>query len=102
VQAAWNWLRANYDVNQNPRIGDDGLYYYYHTMSKTLALWGEKSFTDAGGTKRTWAPELSAAIIRQQKPDGSWTNKNPRWRENNPDLATGYVLISLANCKQGF
>lgn len=102
VQAAWNWLRANYDVNQNPRIGDDGLYYYYHTMSKTLALWGEKSFTDAGGTKRTWAPELSAAIVRQQKPDGSWANKNPRWRENNPDLATGYVLISLANCKQGF
>lgn len=102
VQAAWNWLRANYDVNQNPRIGDDGLYYYYHTMSKTLSLWGEKSFVDANGTKRVWAPDLTAAIVRQQKPDGSWVNKNPRWRENNPDLATGYVLISLANCRQGF
>jgi len=102
VQAAWNWLRANYDVNQNPRIGDDGLYYYYHTMSKTLALWGEKSFVDANGKKRVWAPDLSAAIVGQQKPDGSWSNKNPRWRENTPELATGYVLISLANCRQGY
>lgn len=102
VQAAWNWLRANYDVNQNARIGDDGLYYYYHTMSKTLALWGEKSFVDTNGAKHVWAPDLSAAIVGQQKPDGSWINKNPRWRENNPDLATGYVLISLANCREGF
>lgn len=100
VQSAWSWLRANYDVNQNPKMGTDGLYYYYHTMSKTLALWGEKTVTDAAGKKHPWGPELSAAIIRRQKPNGSWVNDNPRWRENTADLATGYALISLANCRQ--
>jgi squalene-hopene/tetraprenyl-beta-curcumene cyclase len=38
--------------------------------------------------------------MRRQKPDGSWVNDNPRWRENTADLATGYALISLANCRQ--
>ena len=102
VQAAWNWLRANYDVNQNPKMGNDGLYYYYHTMSKTLAVWGDKVVVDANGGKHSWAPELSGAIVGQQKPDGSWINANARWRENTPDLVTGYTLIALANCRQGF
>jgi len=101
VQSAWSWLRANYDVNQNPRMGTDGLYYYYHTMSKTLAVWGEKSVTDSAGKKHAWGQELSAAIAGRQKPDGSWANANARWRENTPDLATGYALIALANCRQG-
>ena len=101
VQSTWSWLRANYDVNQNPRMGTDGLYYYYHTMSKTLAVLGDKTFVEATGRKRQWGPELAQAITRQQQQDGSWTNKNPRWWENRPELATGYALISLANCLKG-
>jgi squalene-hopene/tetraprenyl-beta-curcumene cyclase len=101
VVAALTWLRSNYDVNQNPRMGLDGLFYYYHTMSKTLALWGEKSFADATGKKHPWAADLSGALIAQQRPDGAWANKNARWRENTPDLVTGYALISLANCLKG-
>lgn len=101
VQAAWGWLRGNYSVEENPKMGSDGLYYYYHTMSKTLALWGDKTFTDAGGTKREWATDLAHAIIKRQAADGSWVNTNPRWRENDPMLVTGYALVSLANCRAG-
>lgn len=101
VQAAWNWARANYDMEHNPKMGLDGLYYYYHTMSKTLALWGDKVFTDATGAKHSWAGDMTAALARQQKPDGSWANTNARWRENVPELVTGYALISLANCLKG-
>jgi len=101
VQAAWNWLRANYTVEENPVMGDDGLYYHYHTMSKTLALWGEKVVTDAKGQRHPWATDLAQAIVRKQRPDGSWVNKNPRWRENDSALVTGYTLLSLANCTAG-
>jgi squalene-hopene/tetraprenyl-beta-curcumene cyclase len=98
VQSAFNWLRANYDVDQNPRMGSDGLYYYYHTMSKTLAVWGDRTLTDSAGKKRPWAQDLSRAIVRRQRTDGAWANSNRRWREDQPDLATGYALLSLANC----
>jgi squalene-hopene/tetraprenyl-beta-curcumene cyclase len=101
VQAAWNWLRANYDVRQNPKMGLDGLYYYYHTMSKTLALLGEKQFLDSAGKGHPWAADLSGALLEQQRPDGSWANTVKRWWEDRADLATGYSLITLANCKQG-
>jgi len=101
VQAAWTWLRANYDVGQNPKMGLDGLYYYYHTMSKTLAVWGQKNVVDDRGKAHPWAAELSTAIIKRQRPDGSWVNSNNRWWEDRADLATGYSLMALANCAQG-
>lgn len=101
VQSAFNWLRANYDVEQNPRMKDDGLYYYYHTMSKTLAVWGDKTLTDTAGKKHPWAADLAGAILKRQRADGAWMNSNRRWREDQPDLATGYALISLANCLKG-
>jgi squalene-hopene/tetraprenyl-beta-curcumene cyclase len=99
VQAAWTWLRGNYDVEQNPRMGLDGLYYYYHTLSKTLALWGEKTVTDAAGKKHRWSADLTGALVKRQAADGSWKNSNARWRENDPILVTGYALMTLGNCR---
>lgn len=101
VQSAFNWIRANYDTEQNPRMGDDGLYYYFHTMSKTLSIWGTPSLTDAAGKKHVWAVDLSKSIVKRQKADGSWANTNRRWWEDRPDLATGFALISLGNCNNG-
>lgn len=98
VRSAWSWLRANYDVEQNPRMGVDGLYYYYHTMSKTLSLWGDRTVVDAAGKKRAWGPDVAGALLRRQRADGSWANTNARWWEDRPELATGYALITLANC----
>lgn len=101
VQAAWNWLRANYSVTENPKMGQAGLYYYYHTMSKTLAVLGDKRFVDRAGKAHPWATELSGAIIGRQAAEGSWKNGNPRWWEDRPALSTGYSLVALANCAQG-
>src|SRR2546429_7489341 len=49
AQAAYQWVRSNYSVEENPRMKDDGLFYYYHTMSKTLAVYGSKVLVDASG-----------------------------------------------------
>ncbi len=100
ITSALGWLRANFDANSHPRMGNDGLYYYYHTMSKTLAVWGEKVFTDSSGKKHLWAAELAKSILARQRADGSWVNTVPRWREDMPDLVTGYALIALANCRK--
>ncbi len=98
ARAAWNWIRAHYTVAENPGMGDAGLYYNYHTMSKTLQLYGQRVVTDSAGGRHSWAADLAAELVRRQRPDGSWVNHNPRWLEDNPRLVTGYALLALTRC----
>ena len=101
VKAATNWLRKNYTLNANPGLGDMGLYYYYHTMAKTLAALGEaeRIFVDDQGNKHDWRAEMVRALAERQNEDGSWVNKNNRWLEADANLVTGYALLVLSYCK---
>jgi squalene-hopene/tetraprenyl-beta-curcumene cyclase len=99
AQAAWNWIRAHYDVGQNPGMGEAGLYYYYHTMAKTLAVYGQQIVKDTAGKPHAWKTDLAHALIGRQAKDGSWSNDNARWWENQKELVTGYSLLALANCR---
>ena len=42
VKAAHEWIRKNYTLEQNPGMGDAGLYYYYHTFAKALSALEEQ------------------------------------------------------------
>ena len=103
VQTALGWLRKNYTTEMNPgmppQLGGRGLFYYYHTMAKTLDLLGEDVFVDDKGVKHDWRADLLTAIAKRQKPDGSWTNETDRWLEGDPNLVTGYMLMALSHCK---
>jgi len=101
VKAATTWLRKNYTLKANPGLGDMGLYYYYHTMAKTLHALGQKQkiFVDDKGVEHDWRAELTAELASRQNDDGSWINKNERWLESDANLVTGYVLLTLSYCK---
>ena len=103
VQAALGWLRKSYTVDANPGMppqnAQRGLYYYYHTMAKTLDLLGDDAFADDKGVKHDWRADLFAALAKRQRPDGSWVNETDRWLEGDPNLVTGYVLMALGHCK---
>ena len=75
-----------------------GLYYYYHTMAKTLDVMGVDEVVDASGRKHDWRAEITAALAKTQRPDGSWVN-NDHWMESDPNLVTGYALMALSHCK---
>ena len=98
VKAATEWLAKHYSFEENPGMGQSGLFYFYHTASKALAVLGYKTFTDADCRKHDWRDELTTAIISRQKEDGSWANPNERWLEGEPVLVTSYALLALANC----
>ena len=98
VKAATEWLAKHYSFEENPGMCQSGLFYFYHTASKALAVLGDKTFTDADGRKHDWRDELTTAIISRQKEDGSWANPNERWLEGEPVLVTSYALLALANC----
>ncbi len=102
VQKAYEWIKANYSVEQNPGMpalrGKWGLYYYYHAMAKTLDVLGVDHVTDAKGVKHDWRKDITLALARQQQPDGSWVNI-AHWMESDPNLVTGYALMALSYCK---
>ncbi len=98
AQAAWNWIRDHYTVTEHPGMGSTSLYYYYHTMAKTLDVYGQRIVKDSRGGRHDWAHDLSGAIVAAQHPDGSWFNSNARYWENQPSLVTSYSLITLSYC----
>ena len=99
VKAATEWIRKNYRLDQNPGLGQQGLYYYYHTFAKALDAIGEKNFLDGHGVSHDWRKELTEKLAREQQTDGSWINRQSRWLEADPNLVTGYALLALSYCK---
>lgn len=99
VKAAVSFLRKNYGLQSNPGMGSSGLFYYYHTLSKALHVFGEPNFSDASGQNHDWKAELREKIASLQQPNGSWVNSDTRWMEGDPNLVTAYALMALANCK---
>jgi squalene-hopene/tetraprenyl-beta-curcumene cyclase len=103
VQAALEWIKKNYTVDRNPGMppgGDQqGLYYYYHTMAKCLDALGDDYLVDAKGVKHDWRKDIAEALAKRQRADGSWINESDRWFEGDPNLVTGYCLMTLSYCK---
>lgn len=95
VSAVLEWLGRNYTLNENPGLGEQGLYYYYHTMAKALAAAGVDKLPLADGKEADWRLDLGRLLVSNQKPDGSWINENSRWWENDSVLVTSYVILTL-------
>lgn len=103
VAAAYDWIRANYTLAENPGCGTDGLYYYLVTFARALDALGEPTIQvlpAAGETNRTtiphdWANDLVDRLAELQNPDGSFRPVDDRWMENNPVLITAYSVLAL-------
>lgn len=96
VKAALDYIQAHYTLDENPGLGQQGLYYYYHVFAKALAQLGRPTINDAQGKAHDWRAELTAALAQRQKPDGSWVNPADRFMEGDPNLVTAYGLLALA------
>jgi len=103
VQAAQKWILEHYTLDENPGMEGDqklqGLLYYYLSMAKALSLLKSPTLELPDGTKRLWARDIAEKLVSLQEPQGSWVNKAMRWMENDRVLATSYVLIALAECR---
>ena len=96
VKAVINWLSDNYTLKENPGLGGQGLYYYYHAMAKSLVAANKATLEGKDGLKIDWRSELAATVINEQREDGSWLNtKASRWMENDPVLVTSYAIMTL-------
>ena len=96
VQAAFKWIQKHYSLDENPGMGQAGLFYYYHTFAKALDAMNLKTIEDAAGKKHDWRAELVNHLLSLQKENGSWVNPEKRWYEGDPNMATAYALLTLA------
>jgi squalene-hopene/tetraprenyl-beta-curcumene cyclase len=95
VVAVFDWLRANYTLDENPGMGPQGLYFYLHTMTKALTAYGVTELELKDGRKLDWRKEVAMRLLNLQRQDGSWFNDNARWLEKDPVLVTSYAVLSL-------
>lgn len=96
VKDALKWIERNYRLDENPGVGSEGLYYYYHTMARALAASGQATIKDKANVAHDWRAEMIDKLVSLQKTDGSWVNeKAARWEEGNPVLATCFAMLTL-------
>ena len=95
IVAVLDWLNQNFSIEENPGMGKQGLFYYYHTMAKALTLAGIEQIEDSTSQKRDWRKELSLVLLNLQNHDGYWVNESGRWWEKDPILVTSYAMLAL-------
>ena len=98
VEAAFQWIRRFYTLEENPGLDRQGLFYYYHTVAKTLSVLDVDVLDDAKEHQHDWRKELTQTLSKHQKPNGSWINEAERWYEGDPNLVTAYSLLALSYC----
>lgn len=94
VKESLEYCRRNWSVDENPGMGNQGLYYFYDIMARALSASGVEKIGD-----HEWKKELSSKLIKLQKPDGSWYNDNNRFWESDPVLCTSFALLVLQLCQ---
>jgi squalene-hopene/tetraprenyl-beta-curcumene cyclase len=100
VKAAVGWIRRHYTLDENPGMGQAGLFYYYHTFGKAMAALGEDQFEDDKGQKHDWRRELFEELKKRQQDNGSFINKGDRaFGEADPNLATAFALLAISYTK---
>ena len=99
VKAVVEWISKNYDLKSNPGMGSAGLFYYYHTFAAGLNASGIDRLADGQGVEHDWRSDLVKELASRQNDDGSWSNSNRRWFENDKNLATAFALMALSYAK---
>lgn len=100
ARAALGYIKKHYTVDENPGLGQRGLYYYYVVFGKAMALLGPDEFVDAAGAKHDWRADLTAALAKRQGPNGEWVNPTDGFMEGDANLVTAYGLLALASARK--
>ncbi len=95
------WLKKNFNLEENPGLGEQGLYYYYHLMAKALAAYGDEILVTKSKKRVNWRKELIGKMLSLQEGDGRWVNKNGRWWESDPVLVTAFAILTLETAAGG-
>ena len=100
VVSAFDWASRHWSLDENPGMGQNGLYFFYNILTKSLAAQGRDLVPRPKGELVNWRAEVAKKLVSLQKIDpgtgaGYWENETGRYWENDPVLVTAYSLLAL-------
>jgi squalene-hopene/tetraprenyl-beta-curcumene cyclase len=95
VKGALAYIRKNYTLEENPGQGQRGLFYYYQTFAKALAMLGDRELVDSERKPHDWRADLVTALAKRQGSNGSWVNPSDSFMEGDPNIVSSYSLLAL-------
>jgi len=108
VRAIRRWCIENFELEYHPgflkgKKGNEqyqGLFYYYYSMARALAVFGDRVLEKEDGTRHDWPVELASKLLAlQNQDDGSFVNsRSQRWQEGSGVLCTCYGTLALEEC----
>ena len=98
--SAFDWATRHWTLEENPNLGDRGMYFFYNVLAKALGAFDINPIVRPEGEPIHWKTELAEKLLSLQTEDESgphkyWVNPNGRYWENNPILVTAYALLAL-------
>jgi len=96
VMSALDWAQKHWTLDENPGLGKQGMFFFYHVMTRALAAASVDVIKRGPGQEDVqWKGEVVSRIISLQRQNGSWVNENGRYWEADPVLVTSYCLLAL-------
>ncbi len=100
IKSALDWAVKHWSLDENPGMGQQGLYFFYHILTRSLTATGQDRIPQAAGEQLNWREAVAKKLVSRQRIDpatghGYWVNEDGRYWENDPVLTTSYTLLAL-------
>jgi len=102
IRSAFDWAARHWSLDENPGLGNQGMYFFYNVLTKALTVYGAPAIPREGAEAVDWRSAVVEKLLalrgRDEKTGARyWTNQNGRFWENDPVLVTAYSIIALEN-----
>ncbi|MGQ9660920.1 MAG: prenyltransferase/squalene oxidase repeat-containing protein [Kiritimatiellia bacterium] len=100
VVSAFDWAVRHWTLGENPGMGQQSLYFFYHILTKALTAAQRDVIPRPDGQAINWRAEVAKKLVSLQRIDpqtgaGYWKNDVNRFWEDDAILVTSYCLIAL-------
>jgi len=98
IISALDWASKNWSLEENPNMGNQGLFFFYNILSKSLNAANVNVITTADKQHVAWRQQVAEKVVSTQKVEngkGYWLNDTGRFWENDKVLDTAYALLTL-------
>lgn len=96
VRSALDWAQKHWTLEENPGLGKQGMFFFYHVMTRALAASSVNVIQRVDGDGDVeWKADVAEKILSLQRDNGSWVNENGRYWEADPVLVTSYSILAL-------